>query len=86
MRCMGTFKQDRICDLCKVANRKTYCQCLNEYNLNKTKAEQRAAIREKCAYYSYLYDRDCYLYHACTKEIKDGDYIKCQPRPECLGE
>ena len=84
MKCTGSFKDDRICDLCKEVNSRAYNKCQREYRKSKKRYEDIWSIRDNCPHHHFTYDNDCLLYHACDKKLDGyGEWVSCNPTNSC---
>ena len=87
MKCIGKFKNDRICELCQIANKTEYEECLSIKNERLNLYRKLIEIESKCPYryeeYSYG-DREEYYMCSKKKMVKNSigdDY--CCAKLEC---
>ena len=77
IRCYGNFKDDRVCDLCKLSQDMEifpairYKMCKEETEKTETASrkltELRIGIKKNCPYYKETYDTEARIgYFACT--------------------
>ena len=82
MKCIGKFKNDRICELCQIANKVEHDECLEIRNKKIELNKRLNKIRHKCPYieeeYSYS-DRE--EYYICKNELVENKY--CIVSLEC---
>lgn len=69
MKCVGEFKDDRICELCQITNKSEHEKCLDIKNKKIEMWKKLKEIERKCPYrheeYSYS-DRS--EYYICNKK------------------
>ena len=77
MRCLNNYKDDRICDMCKLSTqckRETAIQTLN----SRIKYSTVQQIKNNCQYRKRTYS-DFEQYFGCTLNWEGKDYKECEP-------
>jgi hypothetical protein len=80
MRCFGEFKNDRTCDLCMLADNKSYIPCKEKYDKEKKLCEKLWNIKINCPNRVSGYD-DYEKYYRCT--LKLGRHDECDCTLDC---
>lgn len=70
MRCLNNFKNDRICDICNLANYKEYSKCKKFYEEKIELDKSLIEIKNKCHYKTTCFDERT-EFDGCSKN-KNG--------------
>jgi hypothetical protein len=84
MRCYGTYKNDRECDLCKRINEAYYEKCKNEHLVKVEHNRKLNQIKLNCPFRKQCLD-EYEFFDGCIKDNKNwGRHTpECRPSLEC---
>ena len=84
MRCLGKFKDDRLCDLCEMVDAVKYEECKNETEAIAIRRRKLYDIKGYCKYSQTAYDERI-PFDSCNKNGKGyGRHADvCIPTEDC---
>jgi hypothetical protein len=84
MKCYGTFKNNELCDMCKLVNYVQFNGCKNTKNKSNETQAQLEEIAKNCPYASECWD-EYTKFNGCTLNGYNGRFTDgCHPKISCL--
>lgn len=86
MRCMGEFRDDRTCDLCKFLAVSIHQNCQEIFDADIARYKRLEKIKESCPYVRTEFADHYESYDACGKpgSPRGKDAPDCNPTEECI--
>jgi hypothetical protein len=83
---MGSFHEDRICDLCEITANSTHQQCKISNDARIARYKLLASIKKDCPYVRTEYADHYESYDACGKpgSQRGKDAPDCNPTEDCI--
>jgi hypothetical protein len=84
MRCYGNYKNNEMCDLCKIVNYAQFNECKNTEDKKSKDRNLLNEIKENCPYLSQCWD-EYDKFDGCTLNGHNGRFTDvCEPKTSCL--